>query len=109
MRRALGTEWANGYTTLKQSNELTALLGLNADSRLLDLGAGRCWPGVQMARLSGCQLVTTDLTVEASIAAKEPLKSARDVRSLGIVAASGTDLPFAIATFDAVIHADVLC
>ena len=77
--------------------------------RLLDLGSGRGWPGVYLAKTTGCQVVLTDLPVDGlRIAAARAAAEGLDGRC-AVVAASGRHLPFAAGTFDAVVHADVLC
>ena len=54
----IGADWgANGYTTIAQANELAALLGLGRGSMLLDVGAGRGWPGLYLAAMTGCSVV----------------------------------------------------
>jgi cyclopropane fatty-acyl-phospholipid synthase-like methyltransferase len=109
LRRALGTEMANGYTSLDQARKLARLVRLAPDDTLLDLGAGRGWPGVQMAIESGCRLISTDVTVEGASAAKRWLRQVDPRSRPCIVAADGLGLPFQPAVFNAVVHADVLC
>ena len=61
-RKALGHEVGlNGYTTLDQAQALCDLLPLTSTSVLLDVGAGRGWPGSHVARSSGCRLISTDV------------------------------------------------
>src|SRR5262245_58853227 len=46
-RAVIGGDWgANGYTTIAQADLLGDALGLVPGMRLLDLGAGRGWPGL---------------------------------------------------------------
>lgn len=109
VRAALGTELANGYTTVEQADELLSLLGLAPRDRLLDLGAGRGWPGGHLASASGCSVASTDLTFEAaSLAHRHHVGAGLEDRATAL-AANGTALPFRDAAFDAVVHADVLC
>lgn len=109
LRRALGTELANGYTTAEQADELAEILSLDVGHRLLDLGAGRGWPGAYIAEQSGCRLVSTDLTWEAVAAARHHVARAPVGPRTKLTAANGTALPFRDAVFDGVVHADVLC
>ena len=45
-RAVIGGDWgANGYTTMEQADRVGRGLALGPSSRLLDLGAGRGWPG----------------------------------------------------------------
>lgn len=109
VRGTLGTDLANGYTTLKQADDLVGLLGLGPGDHLLDLGAGRGWPGIHLAAETGCRLVSTDLTLEAVAWAKENLQQPGLCSKPVTVAADGTALPFRARVFNAVVHADVLC
>jgi hypothetical protein len=64
-RRVIGGDWgANGYTTIAQADTLADKLGLSATDRLLDIGAGRGWPGLYLAATTGCRVVVTDLPLE---------------------------------------------
>src|SRR6059036_3424105 len=62
----IGGDWgANGYTTHAQADRLLDALALRPGDRLLDLGAGRGWPGLYLARQSGCDVVLTDVPLAA--------------------------------------------
>ena len=100
---ALGqTVGLNGYTTAEEAQTLCAHLNLAPAARLLDVGAGRGWPGSHVARTSGCRLVSTDVPWDALVAAKTH-------HGTDVVAARGGALPFRGNTFDAIVHADVFC
>jgi 2-polyprenyl-3-methyl-5-hydroxy-6-metoxy-1,4-benzoquinol methylase len=99
---------ANGYTTLAQADGLVGLLGLKRGTRLLDIGAGRGWPGLYLAAKSGCEVVLADVP-------QTSLKSAlarADEQRLGQLAsclrATGERLPFHAHSFDAITHTDTL-
>ena len=109
VRGALGTEVANGYTTDAQADELSDALHLTATSRLLDLGAGRGWPGVRIFARSRCRLVSSDLIFEASATARRQLDDVALTYRPMVLAADGVRLPFRSGIFNAVVHADVLC
>lgn len=100
-----GTSW----TTRVEADDIGTRLCLAPGKRLLDLGAGSGWPGLYLARRSGCEVTLTDLPVDGLQAAKR--RAARDgmTAACGLVAADGASLPFANRTFDAIEHADVLC
>ncbi len=109
-RQVLGHEVGlNGFTTIEQARVLLDFLELRPDRRLLDVGAGRGWPGSLLADSSGCRLTCTDIPLNALAGAKEVFAD----RGLGprsdVVAADVVELPFRSATFDAVAHADVFC
>lgn len=109
-RLALGHDVGlNGYTTRGQAAYLADILQLATESRVLDVGAGRGWPGTFLAASSGCRVVLTDLPVEALQQAAQ-YAEARGVSALtDTVCADATALPFGPDTFDVVVHADVFC
>ncbi len=92
----------NGYTTTEEAQTLCEHLDLAPAATLLDVGAGRGWPGSHVAQASGCRLVSTDMPWDALLAAKTR-------RGTEVVAAQGGALPFRGDTFDAIVHADVFC
>jgi 2-polyprenyl-3-methyl-5-hydroxy-6-metoxy-1,4-benzoquinol methylase len=109
-RMVIGGDFgANGYTTLAQADLIAERLHLGGGDRLLDVGAGRGWPGLYLAKVTGSLVVLTDLP-------EEGLRTARrraGVEGIGdrvtAVAASARRLPFAHGAFDAIVHTDVLC
>ena len=65
-REVIGGDYgANSYTTREQADILIERLQLKRNQRLLDIGAGRGWPGLYLSKRSGCQVVLTDLPVVA--------------------------------------------
>jgi 16S rRNA G1207 methylase RsmC len=100
---------ANGYTTLDQADLLAERLDLGPGKRLLDIGAGRGWPGLYLAKTTGCSVVVTDLPREAmQSAARRAMSEGLSARARAVVA-SGRHLPFGPGTHDAIVHTDVLC
>ena len=109
-RAVIGGDWgANGYTTLAQARLLGRELALQPGARLLDLGAGRGWPGLYLAKVTGCQAVLADVPVEGLRAAAARAQRENLAARAAAVAGSARALPFAPATFDAIVHTDVLC
>lgn len=108
--RVIGGVWgANGYTTLAQADELSDQLALTPTSWLLDVGTGRGWPGLYIAKRSDCSVIGTDLPLAALRKAREQAeREALEDRS-AMVAASGAALPFPPRVFDGIVHTDVLC
>lgn len=109
-RRVIGAVWgANGYTTLAQADELARRVDLRAGHRLLDLGAGRGWPGLYLAKVTGCAVALSDLPVEA-LATALARAGREEMADRCLVAAAGSaNQPFRAAAFDAVVHTDVIC
>ncbi len=100
-----GTSW----TTKAEADRICQLLGLAPSDRLLDIGSGAGWPGLYLARTSGCDVALTDLPISGlRIAAKRAIAD----QLAGVcwtAVADGAALPFRDDSFDAISHSDVLC
>jgi methylase of polypeptide subunit release factors len=108
-RTVIGAVWgANGFTTVAQADLIADRLDLTADKRLMDIGTGRGWPGLYLAKQTGCEVVLTDLPIEGLRHALGRAES-ESVSPLGAVVASARDLPFGKESVDAIVHTDVLC
>src|SRR5215472_4336162 len=106
----IGGDWgANGYTTKAQADLLGRELGLGPEVRLLDLGAGRGWPGLYLAAATGCRVVLADRPIEGLRGAAARARRETLAARAAPVVASARALPFPPATFDAIVHTDVLC
>ena len=99
---------ANGYTTKEQADSLIEALDIKARHRVLDLGAGRGWPGVYLARQTGCKVVLADLPPPALRSALDRASDHGLERRVDAIVAGGESLPFSRDSFDHVIHADTL-
>lgn len=109
-RAVIGADWgAHGYLTRSQADELAGLVRLRAQSTLLDVGTGRGWPGLYLARTTGCAVVLTDLPVEGLRLARERAADEDMADRVLAVAASAVQLPLRPASVDAVVQSDVLC
>ena len=107
-RRVLGVDYGgNSYTPLDQAHRLLDALALEPTSLLLDIGSGAGWPGLYLAKESECRTVLSDVPTEGLRLALD--RAAIEGIDAVAVAASGTDLPFAKDSFDAISHSDVLC
>src|SRR5262249_30549620 len=106
----IGGDWgANGYTTMAQADLLACELNLCPGTLLLDLGAGRGWPGLYLAASTGCGVVLAAVPVEALPLAAGRVRAENLAGRAAPVAASARSLPFAPESFDAIVHTDVLC
>ena len=104
--RALGhAVGLHGYTTLAQAQALAETLELRSQELLLDLGAGRGWPGVHIAQSSDCHLIALDLPYDALRAAREKMRP-RAGRICAALVADGGAIPLKAASVDAIVHAD---
>jgi hypothetical protein len=109
-RRVIGGDWgANGYTTIEQADDLAHRLHLSRDDLLLDVGAGRGWPGLYMAAITGCSVVLADVPLEGLAVAAARVRTEHLEERAWLVNASARDLPFRAVHIDAVVHTDVLC
>ena len=100
-----GTSW----TTRREAEHVGELLGLAPGQRLLEVGAGSGWPGLYLARTTGCDVTLLDLPLTGLRIAAERAVADRLTRACRIVLADGAALPFGSGAFDAVSHSDVLC
>jgi methylase of polypeptide subunit release factors len=109
-RAVIGGDWgAEGYTTVAQADRLGDALRLDLGRRLLDLGAGRGWPGLYLAVHTGCDVVLSDVPLGGLRVARARAETEGVADHAVAVAASARALPFRPATFDAIVHTDVLC
>jgi cyclopropane fatty-acyl-phospholipid synthase-like methyltransferase len=100
---------ANGYTTMAQADLMTRMLRLRKGYRLLDVGSGRGWPGLYLAKASECTVVLTDIPEQGLRTAQQRAADEDIAERSSAVVASARRLPFAAETFDAIVHTDVLC
>ncbi len=109
-RIALGQDAGlQGYTTLEQAHTLSQCLELGAGSLLLDVGAGRGWPGAHLARAAGCRVLSTDVPQEALREARERAAGWEPSGYFQVLAADGRAFPLRAGAVDAIVHADVFC
>ena len=100
-----GTSW----TTRREAEQVGELLGLAPGRRLLEVGAGSGWPGLYLARTTGCDVTLLDLPLAGLRIAAERAVADRLPGACWGVLADGAALPFGSGAFDAVSHSDVLC
>ncbi|HET8945259.1 MAG TPA: methyltransferase domain-containing protein, partial [Dehalococcoidia bacterium] len=98
----------NGYTTLPQARALIRALRLRPGVRLIDVGAGRGWPGLYLAQATGCEAVLADVPITGLRIAARQRDELYLAPLISVCRATGTNLPFRSASFDAVVHTDTL-
>jgi ubiquinone/menaquinone biosynthesis C-methylase UbiE len=100
----------SGWVTADELRHFADRLGLDAGSRLLDVGCGSGGPALRLAESSGASVVGVDV-LEEGIATATRLAQERELadraRFVQVDAAGG--LPFADGSFDAIISIDVMC
>lgn len=112
-RRVCGCDYGGtSWSTREEADRLARLLSLKPGRHLLEIGAGAGWPGLYLAKSSGCDLTLSDLLPASLAIAQE--RSALDLGEGGrgqhlFSAANAAALPFTAASFDAIVHSDVLC
>ena len=100
-----GTSW----TTREEAVRVGEALALAPGKTLLEVGAGSGWPGLYLAKLSGCTSVLVDLPLEGLRVAVQRARSDGLSGRCFVAQADGAALPFKGESFDAVSHSDVLC
>jgi len=107
-RAMMGSDYgATSYTTRKQADRLVDLLDLGPGKLLLDFGSGAGWPGIHLARSTGCDVVLTDLPLEGLRKADRRMRD-EGVRG-AVIAATAASLPIQDQVFDAATSSDVMC
>ncbi len=100
---------AYSLTTRDEARQMAELLGLQRGIRLLDVGAGAGWPGLYMAKETGCDAILVDLPLSGLQVANERAAKDRIIDRCWTAVADGSQMPFRDNSFDAVSHSDILC
>lgn len=100
-----GTSW----TTRQEAERIAHLLALRPGMQFLDIGAGSGWPGLYLARISGCDVALADVPLEGLAIATRRALAEKLAGACWVIAADGAALPLKSAAFDAIGHSDVLC
>jgi cyclopropane fatty-acyl-phospholipid synthase-like methyltransferase len=107
---AVGSDFGNaGFTTRAQADTLADLLALRPADLLLDVGSGAGWPGLYLARRSGCRVVVSDISTAGMAQARRRATTDAMADRAQAVVATARHLPFRPEQFDAIVHTDLLC
>lgn len=109
-RRVCGCDYGgNSWTTREQAEALIPLLELGPRKELIDIGAGTGWPGIFLAKNSGCSVALVDLP-EVGLQIAEQRARTEGIEDLVTAkVADASNLPYADQSFDAASHSDLLC
>ena len=109
-REVLGSDYGvTAYTTRREAEQFGELLGLQPGKQLLDVGTGYGWPGLFLARTTGCDVTALDRPLADIRVADKRAKADGLTGSYWLAVGDGTALPFRDSWFDAITHTDVLC
>lgn len=100
---------ATSWTTLAEARTICGMLALSPGNRLLDVGTGAGWPGLYLAKETGCDIVMTDLPLGGLRIARDRAAADRIGGASWTSVADAAMLPFRDGNFDAIFHSDVLC
>jgi len=100
----------SGWVTADELERFADWLGLDRESRLLDVGCGSGGPALRLAETTAASVVGID-QLEEGITTATRLAKERELsdRAEFVQADAGGSLPFADQRFDAVISIDVMC
>lgn len=101
----IGTSW----TTRQEADVILDRLDLKSTSHLLELGAGAGWPGIYLARQSGCAATLVDLPESGLKLANQRAKADGISDRISTIVADAANLPLAPQSFSTINHADLLC
>jgi cyclopropane fatty-acyl-phospholipid synthase-like methyltransferase len=100
---------ATSWTTFDEARTVAGLLALTPGKRLLDVGSGSGWPGIFLARETGCDVTLADLPLSGLRIAMKRAAADGVAGTCRAAVADGAALPFRSGCFDAIFHSDVLC
>jgi SAM-dependent methyltransferase len=109
-RETFGTDIGqNSWLTVDEYERLLPRLALGPESHLLEVASGSGGPAIHVARTTGCRVTGIDASAEA-VATAEALavEAGASLRVTFRLADANTVLPFADASFDAILCVDAV-
>jgi ubiquinone/menaquinone biosynthesis C-methylase UbiE len=99
----------NGWLSAGEYRDLWRWLDLTADTRVLDVACGSGGPAVFMADSTGCTVTGIDVNEAGLVAAREAARArGLEQRASFLHADANEPLPFADASFDAIVCIDAI-
>ena len=100
----------SGWVTAEEYQDFAEWLRLGGDQHALDVGCGSGGPALHLARLTGCHVTGIDINAGGIATARRQADDAGlQSRVRFDVADMDGDLPFAGASFDAIVSMDAMC
>jgi SAM-dependent methyltransferase len=106
----LGSDYlATSWTTREEADRMIGFMELGPGRHLLDVGAGAGWPGLYLAKTSGCDVTLIDPSADAIARTRRRAGEDKPAGTWAADIGDGADLPYDNDSFDAISHSDVLC
>jgi SAM-dependent methyltransferase len=100
----------SGWLTVDELERFAEWLGLDARTRLLDVGCGAGGPALRLAETLGLTVVGVDVLGEGIATARQLARErGLDGRATFMQVDAGGQLPFEDASFDAALSVDAMC
>jgi ubiquinone/menaquinone biosynthesis C-methylase UbiE len=96
------------FATVRYFDDLVDRLGMDADSRVLDVGSGTGGPSIHMAARSGCRMTGVEVNDVGIEVARRLVADSGLGDRVSFVQADGMAMPFDDATFDIAISMNVM-
>jgi ubiquinone/menaquinone biosynthesis C-methylase UbiE len=100
---------ATSCTTRNEADRVAQFLNLNPGTHLLEIGSGAGWPGLYLAKTSGCDITLIDRAPEDIGRLTARAHTDQLTGSWRAEVGDAAQLPYDAGSFDAISHSDVLC